>query len=146
MILAGDLAMKHDNGAVFRVDNPAPEAARAAAFEISPTGPIFGHRMTQPGGVMGDIEREVLAADYLQTDDTSVTVLDDPTGSYKGRLWTYLDPLRRQVVFDATRTHERDGPEAFLADFRGKLQADAYTGYDALYTTVSPSAWPSMWK
>ncbi|MEZ5417263.1 MAG: IS66 family transposase [Vicinamibacterales bacterium] len=81
------------------------------------------------------LRREVLAADYLQTDDTSVTVLDDPTGSYKGRLWTYLDPLRRQVVFDATRTHERDGPEAFLADFRGQLQADAYTGYDALYAT-----------
>lgn len=65
VILAGDLAMKHDNGAVFRVDDPLPEAARAAAFEISPTGPIFGHRMTQPGGVMGDIEREVLAAEGL---------------------------------------------------------------------------------
>jgi transposase len=85
---------------------------------------------------IGDqLRREVLAADYLQTDDTSVTVLDDPTGSYKGRLWTYLDPLGRQVVFDATRTHERDGPEAFLATFRGKLQADAYKGYDALYAT-----------
>jgi hypothetical protein len=63
------------------------------------------------------LRREVLAADYLQTDDTSVTVLDDPTGSYKGRLWTYLDPLGRQVVFDATRTHERDGPEAVPAGF-----------------------------
>jgi hypothetical protein len=67
------------------------------------------------------LRREVLAADYLQTDDTSVTVLDDPTASYKGRLGTYLDPLGRQVVFDATRTHERDGPDLFLADFRGKL-------------------------
>lgn len=85
---------------------------------------------------IGDqLRREVLATDYLQTDDTSVTVLDDSTGSYKGRLWTYLDPHGRQVVFDATRTHERDGPDAFLADFRGKLQADAYTGYDALYAT-----------
>lgn len=85
---------------------------------------------------IGDqLRREVLAADYLQTDDTSITVLDDASGSYKGRLWTYLDPLGRQVVFDATRTHERDGPETVLADFRGKLQADAYTGYDALYAT-----------
>jgi hypothetical protein len=39
------------------------------------------------------------------------------------------------VVFDATPTHERDGPEAFLATFAGDLQADAYTGYDALYRT-----------
>jgi transposase len=70
------------------------------------------------------------------TDDTSIPVLaDDRGGSDKGRLWTYLDPIGRQVVFDATPTHERDGPERFLADFRGKLQADAYRGYDALYAT-----------
>jgi len=83
---------------------------------------------------IGDqLRREIVATDYLQTDDTTITVLDERGGSYKGRLWTYLDPLTRQVVFDATRTHERDGPATFLADFRGKLQADAYTGYDGLY-------------
>lgn len=82
------------------------------------------------------LRREITATDYLHTDDTSITVLaDDRGGSYKGRLWTYLDPIGRQVVFDATPTHERDGPERFLADFRGKLQADAYRGYDALYAT-----------
>jgi transposase len=58
---------------------------------------------------------------------------DDRRGSYKRRLWTYLDPIGRQVVFDATPTHERDGPDRFLADFRDKLQAEAYRGYDALY-------------
>jgi transposase len=79
------------------------------------------------------LRREVIAADYLQTDDTTITVLDDRGGSFKGRVWTYLDPLTNQVVFDATTTHERDGPAAFLADFRGKLQADAYSGYDRLY-------------
>lgn len=85
---------------------------------------------------IGDqLRREVTAATYLQTDDTPVTILDDRHGSIKGRLWTYLDPLGRQVVFDATATHERDGPEAFLAAFAGDLQADAYTGYDGLYRT-----------
>jgi transposase len=79
------------------------------------------------------LRREVVAADYLQTDDTTITVLDDRGGSFKGRVWTYLDPLTNQVVFDATTTHERDGPAAFLAEFRGALQADAYSGYDALY-------------
>jgi transposase len=83
---------------------------------------------------IGDqLRREIVAADYLQTDDTTITVLDERGGSYKGRLWTYLDPLTPQVVFDATPTHERDGPAAFLANFRGKLQADAYTGYDGRY-------------
>src|SRR6266849_5821868 len=33
------------------------------------------------------LRREVVAADYLQTDDTSVTVLGDQGGSFKGRLW-----------------------------------------------------------
>jgi transposase len=79
------------------------------------------------------LRREVTATDYVQTDDTPVTVLGEDGGSFKGRLWTYLDPLGGQVVFDATATHERDGPEAFLAPFRGYLQADAYAGYDALY-------------
>lgn len=81
------------------------------------------------------LHREITAATYLQTDDTPITVLDEHGGSYKGRLWTYLDPLGRQVVFDATPTHERDGPETFLATFQGALQADAYTGYDGLYRT-----------
>ena len=81
------------------------------------------------------LRREITATTYLQTDDTPITVLDERGGSYKGRLWTYLDPLGRQVVFDATRTHERDGPEMFLTDFRGALQADAYAGYDGLYRT-----------
>lgn len=82
-----------------------------------------------------ELRRQVTAADYLQTDDTPVTILEASGGSRKGRLWTYLDPIGRQVVFDATPTHERDGPETFLASFAGDLQADAYTGYDALYAT-----------
>jgi transposase len=81
-----------------------------------------------------ELRRQVTAATYLQTDDTPVTILEE-TGSRKGRIWTYLDPLTPRVVFDATPTHERDGPEQFLATFSGDLQADAYTGYDALYRT-----------
>ena len=79
------------------------------------------------------LRREITASAYLQTDDTPITVLDRGGGSFKGRIWTYLDPWSRQVVFEATATHERAGPEAFLAPFTGYLQADAYTGYDALY-------------
>jgi len=47
---AGDLAMRHDSGGVFLIEDPARERERARAFEISPTGPIFGPRMTWPGG------------------------------------------------------------------------------------------------
>src|SRR3989442_14579891 len=41
--------------------------------------------------------REIVATDYLQTDDTTITVLDERGGSFKGRVWTYLDPLTKQV-------------------------------------------------
>jgi transposase len=56
-------------------------------------------------------------------------------GERASRLWAYLDPVGQQVVFDAAPTHERDGPAAFLATFAGKLQADAYAGYDGLYAS-----------
>jgi transposase len=83
--------------------------------------------------VVAHMKAELLATDYLQTDDTPVLVLKKLLGSFKGRLWAYLDPLGRQVVYDATPTHEAKGPEAFLAGFAGYLQADAYTGYDSLF-------------
>lgn len=85
--------------------------------------------------IVEEIKRQILQTDYLQTDDTSVVVLGGEEASFKGRLWAYLDPLARQVVFEATATHERAGPEAFLSSFRGYLQADAYKGYDALYAS-----------
>jgi tRNA pseudouridine13 synthase len=56
----GDLAWKHDNGAVFRVTDPEAERPRAEAFEISPTGPMYGGRMTEPGGAQAALEAEVL--------------------------------------------------------------------------------------
>jgi transposase len=80
-----------------------------------------------------ELKRQILSRDYLQTDDTPVSVLAETKGTFKGRIWTYLDPLEKQVVFDATPTHERDGPDDFLESFQGYLQADAYAGYDALY-------------
>lgn len=65
----GDLAFKHDNGAVFRVTDAAAESSRAAAFEISPTGPIFGFRMTEAGGPTREEESAVLAGEGLSLDD-----------------------------------------------------------------------------
>ena len=55
----GDLAMKHDSGGVFCVEDVELENQRAAQFEISPTGPIFGTKMTQPLGA--PLERETAA-------------------------------------------------------------------------------------
>lgn len=61
----GDLAMRHDSGGVFLVEDLEAEAPRAAAFEISATGPIFGTRMSEPAGDVAVREREVLAANGI---------------------------------------------------------------------------------
>jgi len=59
-VLEGDMAYKHDNGACFRVENPQAEQGRCDAFEISPTGPLFGKRMTELAGPAGEIENPLL--------------------------------------------------------------------------------------
>jgi tRNA pseudouridine13 synthase len=56
----GDLAFIHRNGAVFTVTDVVQEEPRARAFEISPSGPIFGMRMVEPGGIEGEIEKAIL--------------------------------------------------------------------------------------
>ncbi|MCP4590152.1 MAG: tRNA pseudouridine(13) synthase TruD [bacterium] len=57
----GDLAWKHTNGACFRVEDAAVEQPRCDAQEISPTGPLFGPRMTEATGDPGQLEADVLA-------------------------------------------------------------------------------------
>jgi tRNA pseudouridine13 synthase len=56
----GDIAVVHATGGLFRVEDPEAEAPRATAFEISPTGPIFGTRMPAPAGEAAERERAVL--------------------------------------------------------------------------------------
>ncbi len=61
----GDLAWIHASGAVFAVDDAAAEQSRADRFEISPSGPLFGFRMTPARGEPGELEAGVLAAEML---------------------------------------------------------------------------------
>ncbi|MCC7350844.1 MAG: tRNA pseudouridine(13) synthase TruD [Phycisphaerales bacterium] len=64
-VRCGDLAWKHDNGACFLVEDAAVESPRAARFEISPTGPMIGYRMTLPQGEPLEIEQDVFAGHAL---------------------------------------------------------------------------------
>jgi transposase len=77
----------------------------------------------------------VLRSPVIWTDDTPVTVLGgEKPGSSKGRFWVYIgDELYPYSVYDFTMSRSRDGPAAFLADYHGFLQADAYGGYDGIY-------------
>jgi transposase len=77
----------------------------------------------------------VLQSPILWTDDTPVTVLGgEESGSSTGRFWVYIgDAEHSYSVYDFTKSRARDGPAAFLKDYRGFLQADAYGGYDGIF-------------
>jgi len=81
------------------------------------------------------MKEKVLASKVIQTDDTPVGVLDPALPHTRtGRIWTYVgDKDHPYTVYDYTPDHSRDGPAAFLEEFRGYLQADAYSGYDKIY-------------
>jgi tRNA pseudouridine13 synthase len=68
-LMDGDLAWKHENGAVFSVEQAAAEQARCDAFEISPTGPLIGYRMTLPSGKPLEIEQACFTAAGLTPAD-----------------------------------------------------------------------------
>jgi tRNA pseudouridine13 synthase len=59
-VVRGDLAWKHDRDALFLVEDPEAEQDRAAAFQISPTGPLVGTRMRAPEGAVARLEEEAL--------------------------------------------------------------------------------------
>ncbi|HEX4053648.1 MAG TPA: tRNA pseudouridine(13) synthase TruD [Tepidisphaeraceae bacterium] len=71
-LLSGDLAEKQDNGAVFRVEDVTAEQPRCDAFEISPTGPLIGYRMTDPESEALQIEQAVFASRGIRAADFRV--------------------------------------------------------------------------
>jgi len=59
-MLVGDWAMKLDNGACFPIEDAEKEQPRADRFEISPTGILFGSRVSWATEEAGEIERAVV--------------------------------------------------------------------------------------
>jgi len=82
------------------------------------------------------MKADLFRSKVLHTDDTPVPVLDPTRDRTRlGRLWVHVgDRDHPQIVFDYTPTRSRDGPVAFLGGYRGYLQADAYAGYDGIFT------------
>ena len=64
----GDIAVKHSNGACFRVDSAADEQHRADSFEISPSAPLFGSKVMLAMGHPGKAEAEILLKSELTLD------------------------------------------------------------------------------
>ncbi len=72
----------------------------------------------------------------IHTDDTTVPIQSPGEKQCRqGRIWCYLgDEANPYVVYDYTPNRKRDGPVAWLAGYEGYLQADAYGGYDGIFT------------
>jgi transposase len=91
--------------------------------------------------VAATIRQHVFAAEKIHGDDTTIPVLAPGLGRTKtGRLWVYVRddrpfageaPPAAAYFYSPDRGGEH--PAAHLATFTGLLQADGYTGFEALY-------------
>ena len=115
-VMEGDLAYKHDSGGIFRVEDAAAEQARAAAFEISPTGPLPGPEMREAQGEPGRLESEVLRAHGIELDDFPATGPFQASGSRR--------PLRFPLREPAVRPGQDDSGTYF--EFYFTLPPGAY--------------------
>ena len=68
-VVAGDIARKEDTGGLFIVEDVEAERPRAARFEISPTGPIYGYRMMEAQQEAGALEGRILSQAGLTLED-----------------------------------------------------------------------------
>ena len=82
----------------------------------------------------------------IHTDDTGVPIQSPGAKRCrKGRVWCYLGDDRHPYnAYDYTPDWSRAGPAAWLAGYRGYLQADGYGGYDGIYaggTVIEVACW-----
>ncbi|SOE68827.1 Transposase [Burkholderia sp. OK233] len=88
------------------------------------------------------LRRYTMAATKVHADDTPIPVLAPGNKKTKtGRLWVYVRDDRRSgstepaaVWFAYSPNRQGIHPQAHLADFEGILQADAYSGFNELFT------------
>jgi transposase len=91
--------------------------------------------------LVAEISKHVLRAAKIHADDTPVPVLAPGNGKTKtGRLWTYVRDDRPAgfstapaVWFAYSEDRKGEHPQRHLKDFKGALQADAYSGFHHLY-------------
>jgi transposase len=78
--------------------------------------------------------RQVLRSRVIHTDDTGIKMLSE--GQCQNcKLWAYVgDEANPYVVYEFSLTREGKNPSQFLKDFTGYLQADAFSGYDRVYS------------
>ncbi|WP_116106148.1 IS66 family transposase [Lewinella sp. IMCC34191] len=76
--------------------------------------------------------RTVVAADYLQVDESTIKVLasEKKGKAHLGYQWVYRDPGSGLVLFDYRKGRGVHGVMERLAEFTGYLQTDGYKSYE----------------
>ena len=100
------------------------------------------------GPLVAALAKHVLSAPNIHADDTPIKVLAPGTGkTKKGRLWTYVRDGRGWGSTDPPAVWYRYSPswhgrypQKHLAGFAGKLQVDAYAGFEPLFVPTQPGA------
>jgi transposase len=104
------------------------------------------------GPLVAALAKYVLSAPNLNADDTPIKVLAPGTGkTKKGHLWTYVRDGRRwksrdppAVWYQYSPSWHGAYPQKHLATYRGKLQVDAYAGFDPLFVPPAPNVPPRI--
>jgi tRNA pseudouridine13 synthase len=65
-LVEGDLAYLHRNGRFFLVEDPEVERARLEAFEISPSGPVYGFQGLLAQGAPGEAEQALIRSEGVE--------------------------------------------------------------------------------
>ncbi len=91
------------------------------------------HSGELPIPVREAMRQELLARSYLQVDETTVIVQTrEKTGSHhEAYLWQFGQP-GGGVVFEFAMGRGREVASRFLGNWEGKLQTDAYVGYEKI--------------
>jgi hypothetical protein len=78
------------------------------------------------------LQKEVIACNYLHTDETPLKVLDKvgKGGTHRGYYWVYQNSIKKLVFFDYQKERGREGPSGILENFHGYLQTDGYNAYE----------------
>ena len=88
--------------------------------------------------ILVELRSHALAAERLHVDDTTMKVLAK-IKTRAGRLWVYVrdHPFGGQgppaALYDYSPTRHGEYPRKVLAAWSGIMQADAFSGYNAVY-------------
>ena len=82
------------------------------------------------------MKKNLLQEDYLQADETTVQVLQEPgrKNTTKSYMWVYKTggDEKFTVIYDYSTQRCARVAEDFLGDFKGILQSDGYSGYKSV--------------